>query len=82
MTGLVRKLRFAEHHSRPEIHRTLTPSGTAVLERSATNLRSHYEEPVAWRLAGRARFAERPRDQARVIPARDGLQPNVAHVAL
>jgi len=80
--ALIGTLRYQEHQSVPEIHRTLRGRGVAVSERSVTNLLERYDELVALTVADierrRAVFVE----QGRVILALDGLQPDVGHEVL
>ncbi len=80
--ALVGTLRYGEHRSVPAIHRALVARGVAIAERSVTNARYRYEELVALRLADQTRLRERLREQAQVILALDGLQPDVGHAVL
>jgi len=80
--ALVGTLRYGEHRSVPEIHRALVARGVAIAERSVTNALYRYEELVALRLADQTRLRERLREQAQVILALDGLQPDVGHEVL
>ena len=80
--ALVGTLRFAEHRSVPEIHRSLTARGVALAERTVTHLLQRYEELVALRLADQGRLKERLAKQERVLLALDGLQPDVGHEVL
>jgi hypothetical protein len=82
VVALVGALRFAEHRSVPEIHRALIARGVAIAERRVTNARARYEELVALRLADATRLRERLAEQAQVILALDGLQPDVGHEVL
>jgi hypothetical protein len=80
--ALVGTLRYGAHRSVPEIHRALVARGVAIAERSVTNALYRYEELVALRLADQTRLRERLREQAQVILALDGLQPDVGHEVL
>ncbi len=80
--AMVGTLRYGEHRSVPEIHRALVARGVAIAERSVTNALYRYEELVALRLADQTRLRERLREQAQVILALDGLQPDVGHEVL
>ena len=80
--ALVGALRYGEHRSVPEIHRALLARGVAIAERSVTNLLYRYEELVALRLADQAHLRARLAQQAQVILALDGLQPDVGHEVL
>jgi hypothetical protein len=80
--ALVGALRYAEHRSVPEIHRTLTGRGVAIAERTVTDLLHRYEELVALHLADQPRLRARLAEQERVILALDGLQPDVGHEVL
>jgi hypothetical protein len=80
--ALVGRLRYEDHRSVPEIHRTLVDRGVQIAERTVTHLLYRYEELVALRLADRTRLQGRLRGQGRVILALDGLQPDVGHEVL
>src|SRR5215210_1559394 len=80
--ALVGALRYAEHRSVPEIHQALVARGVTIAERTVTNLLQRYEELVALRLADQTRLRERLAQQAQVILALDGLQPDVGHEVL
>jgi hypothetical protein len=80
--ALVGALRYAEHRSVSEIHRALVARGVPIAERSVTNALYRYEELVALRLADQTRLRERLREQAQVILALDGMQPDVGHEVL
>jgi hypothetical protein len=78
--ALVGGLRYREHESVPEIHRASLAGGMAVCERTVTNLLDRYDELVATALDEPRRAALLA--QQRVIPAIDGLQPDVGHEVL
>jgi hypothetical protein len=80
--ALVGALRYSQHRSVPEIHRSLQERGVRIAERTVTHLLHRYEELVALRLADQTRLRERLRQQGRVILALDGLQPDVGHEVL
>src|SRR5215207_3701730 len=75
-------LRYAEHRSVPEIHRTLIGRGLAVSERTVTNLLDRYDELLAVALTDDRRLKRLLAGQGRVILAIDGLQPDVGHEVL
>jgi hypothetical protein len=75
-------LRYAEHRSVPEIHRTLVGRGVEVSERTVTNLLDRYDELLAVALTDDRRLQRLLADQGRVILAMDGLQPDVGHEVL
>jgi hypothetical protein len=63
----------------PEIHRALLERDVRIAQRTVTHLLHRYEELVALHLADETRLRDRLREQGRVIPALDGLQPDVGH---
>jgi len=73
-------LRYREHRSVPEIHRSLRERGVAVCERTVTNLLDRYDELVATVVDEPRRAALAV--QGRVVLAIDGLQPDVGHEIL
>jgi hypothetical protein len=80
--ALVGALRYREHKSVPEIHRALVGRGVAVCERTVTNLLDRYDELLATALADDRRLGALLTEQGRVVPALDGLQPDVGHGVL
>ena len=80
--ALVGALRYREHKSVPEIHRTLRARGLGIAERSVTNLLDRYDELLAVSLADDRRLQRLLAQQGRVILALDGLQPDVGHEVL
>lgn len=80
--ALVGSLRYTQHRSVPEIHRTLVDRGVSIAERTVTHLLHRYEQLIALHLADRTRLQEVVREQGRVILALDGLQPDVGHEVL
>ena len=73
-------LRYREHRSVPEVHRSLRERGVAVCERTVTNLLDRYDELVATVVDEPRRAALAV--QGRVVLAIDGLQPDVGHEVL
>ena len=82
VVSLVGRLRYAEHRSVPEIHARLAGRSVAIAERSVTDLLDRYDELLAVALADDARLKSVLAKQNRVIPAIDGLQPDVGHEVL
>ena len=80
--ALIGTLRYAEHRSVPEIHRTLQGRGISIAERTVTHLVQRYEELVALRVSDHPRIKARLQKQGHVILAIDGLQPDVGHEVL
>jgi hypothetical protein len=78
----VGSLRYAEHKSVPEIHRALLGRDVGVSERTVTNLLDRYDELLAVALGDSRRLKRVLADQAQVILAIDGLQPDVGHEVL
>jgi hypothetical protein len=76
------QLRAHEQRSVPQIHQAVRARGVDIAERSVTVLLHRYEELVALRLSDPARLRARLADQAGVILALDGLQPDVGHEVL
>ena len=75
-------LRYAEHRSVPEMHRTLQRTGTRIAERTITNLLDRYDELLAVSLTDDHQLRTRLADQKQVILGIDGLQPDVGHEVL
>ena len=80
--ALVGALRYREHRSVPEIHRSLRERGVAIAERTVTHLLDRYDELVATTLGEDDRLRATLARQGRVILALDGLQPDVGHEVL
>ncbi len=80
--ALVGALRYREHRSVPEIHRSLRERGVAIAERTVSHLLDRYDELVATTLAEDDRLRATLARQGRVILALDGLQPDVGHEVL
>ncbi len=78
----VGRLRYAEHHSVPEIHQELIGRRVAVAPRTVTNLLDRYDELRALATADPQRLRQLLQDQGRVVLAVDGLQPDVGHEVL
>ncbi len=75
-------LRYIEHQSVPEMHRTLQARGVAIAERTVTGLLERYDELLALSLGDAERLREITAREGRVILALDGLQPDVGHEVL
>jgi hypothetical protein len=73
--ALIGALRYREHRSVPEIHRTLQERQVAIAQRTVTYLLERYEELLALRLAEATRLKDCLTQQGHVILALDGLQP-------
>jgi hypothetical protein len=80
--ALIGALRYAEHRSVPEIHQALLAGDVGVSERTVTNLLDRYDELLAVALGDNRRLKKVLADQAQVILALDGLQPDVGHEVL
>jgi hypothetical protein len=80
--ALIGALRYREHRSVPEIHRTLLERQVAIAQRTVTYLLERYEELLALRLADQTRLTEGLKQQGHVILAIDGLQPSKHHDVL
>jgi len=79
VVALVGRLRYREHRSIPEIRAHLVGRGVRVAERTVLHLLDRYDELLAVALTDDARLRRVLADQARVIPAIDGLQPDIGH---
>ena len=75
--ALVGRFRYREHRSIPEIPAHRVGRGVRVAERTVLNLFDRYDELLAVARTDDARLHRVLADQARVIPAIDGLQPDV-----
>ena len=73
--ALIGALRYREHRSVPEIHRTLQARQVAIAQRTVTYLLERSAELLALRLADQARLKDCLVQQGHVILALDGLQP-------
>ena len=80
--ALVGALRYREHRSVPEIHRSLRERGVAIAERTVTHLLDRYDELLATSLGDDDRRRAALSKQGRAILALDGLQPDVGHEVL
>jgi hypothetical protein len=80
--ALIGALRYAQHLSVPEMHRTLHERGVDIAERSVTYLLERYDELLALSLTDPERLREITAREGRVILALDGLQPDVGHEVL
>ena len=80
--ALIGALRYREHRSVPEIHRSLRERGVAIAERTVTHLLDRYDELVATSLSDDDRRRAALSRQGHAILALDGLQPDVGHEVL
>ena len=80
--ALIGALRYNQHQSVPEMHRTLQARGVDIAERSVTYLLERYDELVALSLTDTERLREITAREGRVVLALDGLQPDVGHEVL
>jgi hypothetical protein len=80
--ALIGALRYVQHQSVPEMHRTLQARGVDIAERSVTYLLERYDELLALSLTDAERLREITAREGRVILALDGLQPDVGHEVL
>lgn len=80
--ALVGALRYVQHQSVPEMHRTLQARGVDIAQRSVTYLLERYDELLALSLTDTERLREITAREGRVILALDGLQPDVGHEVL
>jgi hypothetical protein len=80
--ALIGALRYVQHQSVPEMHRTLQARGIDISERSVTYLLERYDELLALSLTDVERLREITAREGRVILALDGLQPDVGHEVL
>ncbi len=74
--------RRREHRSVPEVHRALRARGLSVCGRTVTNLLNRYDQPPAVRLSDSPRLRAITAQRGWVVPAVDGLQPDVGHEVL
>jgi hypothetical protein len=80
--ALIGALRYVQHQSVPEMHRTLQARGVDIAQRSVTYLLERYDELLALSLTDTERLREITSREERVILALDGLQPDVGHEVL
>src|SRR5215217_5775407 len=80
--ALIGALRYVQHQSVPEMHRTLQARGVDIAERSVTGLLERYDELLALSLGDAERLREITAREGRVILALDGLQPDGGHEVL
>ncbi len=80
--ALIGALRYREHRSVLEIHRSLQERNVAIAQRTVTYLLERYEELLALRLADQTRLKDLLTQQGHVILALDGLQPYKTHDVL
>jgi hypothetical protein len=75
-------LRHAQHRSLPEIHAERARRGIAICVRSVGNPLDRYDELPAPSCSDAARLRRVTSKAGRVIPAIDGLRPDVGHEVL
>lgn len=80
--ALIGALRYVQHQSVPEMHRTLQARGVDIAQRSVTYLLERYDELLALALTDAERLREITAREGRVILALDGLQPDMGHEVL
>lgn len=80
--ALVGGLRYGEHRSMAQIHQVLENRGVSVSERTVSNLLARYDELVALQMSEPERIGKITAQQAGVILAIDGMQPDVGHEVL
>jgi hypothetical protein len=80
--ALIGSLRYGEQRRVPEMQRILVGRDVGVSERTVTNLLDRYDELLAVALSDNRRLKKLLADQAQVILAIDGLQPDVGHEVL
>jgi hypothetical protein len=80
--ALIGALRYVQHQSVPEMHRTLQARGVDIAQRSVTYLLERYDELLALSLTDTERLREITAREGRVILSLDGLQPDVGHEVL
>jgi len=74
--------RYREHRTVTEIHQRLRDHGVSISERSVTNQLERYDELVTLTLSRSPQVQQRLKEQARVILALDGMQPQMGHEVL
>lgn len=82
VTALVGCLRYQQHQSLPEIHRSLRERGLPIGERTVLNLLARYEELVTLHMTDRQRLQSLVQKQGSLVLAVDGLKPDVGHEVL
>ena len=75
-------LRHAEHRGVPEIHAESARRGVPTCARSVGNSPGRHDELLALSTSGAGRLRRITAEAGRVIPAIDGLRPDVGHEAL
>src|SRR3954454_3593426 len=80
--AVVGRLRHAEHRSVPEIHAELVRRGVPICARSVSNLLDRYDELLTLSLSDTERLRRVTAAAGQVVPAIDGLQPDVGHEVL
>lgn len=82
VVALVGTLRYAHHHSVPEIHAALEARGVVVALRTVVNLLDRYDELLAVRLTQDDHLRRVVTPHGHVVLGLDGLQPDVGHEVL
>jgi hypothetical protein len=80
--ALAGALRYARHRSVPGIHQDLGARHVVLARRSVSNLLDRYDELLALATGDRDRLGPLLAEQGRVVPAIDGMQPDVGHEVL
>ena len=78
----VGNLRYSQHRSTTEIHAALTGRGLLLAARTVTRLLDRFDELRALNAADPRRLRPLLLPRQRVVPAIDGLQPDVGHEVL
>ena len=82
LIAYVGSLRYQEHRSVPQIHKTLKEEGVNICQRSVSNVLDRYDELISVSLTDKNRIKKLLGSQTQVILAIDGLQPQVGHEVL
>jgi hypothetical protein len=82
LIAYVGSLRYIEHRSVPQIHKTLRQQGVNICQRSVSNILDRYDELISVSVTDKNRIEKLLGDQKQVILAIDGLQPQVGHEVL
>ncbi len=75
-------LRYQEHRSVPQIHRSLRQKGVSICQRSVSNILDRYDELLSVSVTDKNRIEKLLGSQKQVILAIDGLQPQVGQEVL
>lgn len=74
--------RYRDHRTVPELHTALRQRQLPISQRTVTNLLARYDELVALQLQDVPRLRAALQEQAHLVLAIDGLQPDVGHEVL